>query len=177
MRYRTRVFSYISAILILFFSIFCCSCVDNKPISERELLRLHIRADSNDSIDQAVKLKVRDDVVAYLAEISKGISTFDEAYKLIADRLEYIQLVAAERLRAEGMSYTAWVSLTNEYFPTRSYNGVVLESGYYDALIINLGSGKGDNWWCVVYPPLCYLEATDDFEYKSKILELVRQYF
>ena len=168
---------YISIILILVLGIFCTGCVDNKPISERELLRLHIRADSNDSVDQSVKLKVRDDIVAYLAEQNKNVTTFKEAYAKISSQLSTLKQIADKRLKLEGMNYVAEVKLTREYFPTRSYGNVVLESGIYDALIINLGSGNGDNWWCVVFPPLCYLDATDDFVYKSKLKELIDKYF
>jgi stage II sporulation protein R len=68
----------------------------------------------------------------------------------------------------------------NEKFPTRSYDGFVLEGGFYDALIIKLGAGEGDNWWCVVYPPLCFLEAeyTDGqgIKYKSKIFEIIENW-
>lgn len=177
MKNKSHLIIYISIILVAISGIFCIAKVDNKPISERELLRLHIRADSNDSVDQSVKLKVRDDIVAYLTEQNKDVTTFEEAYKLISRQLNTLKRIADRRLKLEGMSYTASVKLTREYFPTRSYGDVVLESGYYDALIINLGSGKGDNWWCVVYPPLCYLDATDDFVYKSKFKELIDKYF
>ena len=67
--------------------------------------------------------------------------------------------------------------LNNEYFPTRAYDDLVLENGYYDALIIELGSGKGDNWWCVVYPPLCFADCTQKIEYKSKFLEIINKIF
>ena len=177
MKQKFKLTKYVSIILTVFLSIFCVSCVDNKPISERELLRLHIRADSNDVADQSVKLKVRDDVVAYLAKQNVGVTTFKQAYQNVAGSIDTLKLIADERLKSEGASYVSEVKLTREYFPTRSYGDVVIEGGYYDALIINLGSGKGDNWWCVVYPPLCYLEATDDFAYRSIILELIEKYF
>lgn len=172
-----RLLRYISLITVIILSIFSCACVDNKSVSERELLRLHIRADSNDSVDQSVKLKVRDDIVAYLCDENKDVTTFEQAYEKISGQLDALKAIADKRLKREGMNYVASVKLTNEYFPTRSYGDVVLESGYYDALIINLGSGKGDNWWCVIYPPLCYLGATSDFKYKSKFKELIDKYF
>ena len=177
MKQKIRLLRYISLILIGILGIFCVACVDNKPISERELLRLHIRADSNDSVDQSVKLLVRDDIVAYLTEKNKDVTTFKEAYDRISTQLGALKKIADRRLKKEGMSYVSEVKLTREYFPTRAYGDVVIGSGFYDALIINLGSGKGDNWWCVVYPPLCYLDATDDFAYKSKIKELIDKYF
>ncbi len=164
-------------LLIIIFGIICGGCVDNKHISEGELLRLHIRADSNSDVDQRVKLKVRDDIVAFLTEQNKDVTTFEEAYSKISSLLHALKQIADMRLKEEGMSYVSEVKLTREYFPTRSYENVVVDSGIYDALIINLGSGQGDNWWCVVYPPLCYLEATSDFRYKSKFKELIDKYF
>lgn len=174
MKNRTLIITLI-AILSVVGIIFIC-CVDTKPVSERELLRLHIRADSNDAVDQNVKLKVRDDVVKFLSVKTKDVKTVNEAYNLLSSLLSELKRIADNRLKAEGMSYTSSVRLSNEYFPTRAYGDLVLGSGYYDALIIELGSGKGDNWWCVVFPPLCYLEATDDFAYKSKIKELIEKY-
>lgn len=174
---KDKIIAAIYITIILISSIFLGGCVDNKSISERELLRLHIRADSNDSADQNVKLKVRDDIVEFLEKKTRNVKTFDEAYDLISSLLDELKCIADKRLRREGMAYVSEVKLTEEFFPTRSYGDYVFESGYYNALIINLGSGKGDNWWCVVFPPLCYLEATDDFVYKSKIKELLDKYF
>ncbi len=174
---KNQLIRYISLFLIIFSGIICGGCVDNKHISEGELLRLHIRADSNGDVDQAVKLKVRDDIVAFLAEQNKDVTTFDEAYARISALLHALKQIADMRLKEEGMSYTSSVRLTKEYFPTRAYKDVVVDSGFYDALIIDLGSGKGDNWWCVIYPPLCYLEATGSFEYRSKLKELIDKFF
>lgn len=175
---QRKLTKYISiAITAVMLGIICVGCVDNKPVSERELLRLHIRADSNDSLAQSIKLKVRDDIVEYLVESCGDAETFEEAYESISDRIDVLTVIADNRLRIEGAPYRATVKLTREYFPTRAYGKTIVESGYYDALIIELGSGKGDNWWCVIYPPLCYLDATDDFVYKSKIKELIDKYF
>ena len=172
-----RLIKYISVIIALSLSIICIACVNNNSVSERELLRIHIRADSNDALAQSIKLKVRDDVVAYLVENVGDVETFEEAYNAISERTDELKRIADSRLIKEGAYYRAEVKLTREFFPTRAYGSKVVESGYYDALIINLGSGKGDNWWCVIYPPLCYLDATDDFVYKSKLKELIDRYF
>ena len=152
--------------------IFCClsifsGCNDNNTY-EGELLRLHIRANSNDKQDQAVKLKVRDEINAYISDNIKK-STFDEAYKEIGERLDIISQIADRTLKANGYFYGATAKLKNEYFPSRAYKDVTVPEGFYDALIVELGSGKGDNWWCVIYPPLCYGE---EFKYKSFFKEL-----
>lgn len=142
-------------------------------------MRIHIRADSNAAADQAVKLKVRDAVTAYLEPELETVGTFDAAYKAIEKRLRTIEAVADRVLEREGFSYRATAKLVNELFPARSYDGIIVESGYYDALILELGSGRGDNWWCVIYPPLCFLEAQagDSVTYKSKLKELWDKYF
>ncbi len=155
--------------VVIFFcgsSIFL-GCNDNNTY-EGELLRLHIRANSNDKDDQSVKLKVRDAVNDYISDnISKN--TFDEAYAEIGERLTELTAIADRTLRRYGYYYGARAKLTSEYFPSRMYNDVTVPEGVYDALIIELGSGKGDYWGCVIYPPLCYGE---DFKYKSFFKEL-----
>ena len=167
----------LAIVLVLNLCILSTACADTKP-NERELIRLHIRADSNLDAAQSVKLKVRDAVVAYLERESLG-SNFDEAYRSLAARLSELKQIADKVLKEYGFGYTAKATLRNEYFPTRSYGDLIFESGFYDALIIELGSGNGDNWWCVIYPPLCYLESTygGGITFKSKIKELWDKYF
>lgn len=157
----------LSAAIILCIPYIFCGCFEDNNY-DGELLRLHIRANSNSDVDQGVKLKVRDAVNDYIcANVHK--STFEEAYDDISDRLDSIATVAYETLYKNGFGYGATARLANEYFPTRKYKDVTVKEGYYDALIIELGEGDGDNWWCVIYPPLCYGE---DFEYKSFFAEL-----
>ncbi len=149
-------------------SIFC-GCTANNSY-DGELLRLHIRANSDSAVDQAVKLKVRDAVNAYICK-NVHKDTFEEAYADIGARLSDITRIAVGVLKAEGFSYGARALLTNEYFPARQYGETLVKEGYYDALIIELGCAEGDNWWCVIYPPLCYGEG-DEFKYKSFFAEL-----
>ncbi len=165
-------------ILILVFSILFCACAKNTN-DERQLLRLHIRANSNSLVDQQVKLKVRDIVVSYLDTQLGHLDSYEKVKKEITKLLPQIQSKANKVLAECNMDYKAKAKLDNQYFPTRMYEDLVVESGYYDALIIELGSGQGDNWWCVIYPPLCYVEVQfgSGFRYKSKIKELIDKYF
>ena len=80
-------------------------------------------------------------------------------------------------LRANGYTYGARASIRQEQFPTRVYDGVTLDAGVYDALIVELGTGAGDNWWCVVYPPLCFSGGNGNVIYKSKIAEIIGKFF
>lgn len=140
-------------------------------------LRVHIRANSNSQEDQAVKYLVRDGVVAYLTPTVAECETKEEAMEAIGGKLEEIAAVADKILRANGYGCGARASLREEEFPTRVYEDVTLEAGVYDALIVELGSGTGDNWWCVVYPPLCFAGGNGNVVYKSKIAEIVRKFF
>lgn len=131
-------------------------------------MRLHIRANSNCSIDQEVKIKVRDEINAYI-EDNVDRSSYSAAYADIEDSLDELARIASVVLGQNGFCYGARARLSYEYFPTRMYGETVVADGYYDALIIELGDGAGDNWWCVIYPPLCY---GSKFEYKSFFAEL-----
>ena len=116
-----------------------------------DLLRLHVVAVSDDEYEQALKLRVRDRVQDYLRPKLAGLRTGAESRELIQNELHGIARAAAEA--AEGRAVT--VSLGREFFPTKSYGDFSLPAGEYEALRIVLGEGKGHNWWCVVFPPLC----------------------
>ena len=145
-----------------------------------DFLRIHIRADSNSAADQNVKYAVKTAVVDYLTPYLVDIHSKEDAMKAVKARLSGIEEVADEVLAANGFAYKSTAKLTAEQFPDRTYGDVTLAEGVYDALIIELGSGKGDNWWCVVYPPLCFVggenNGSDKIIYKSKLAEIIRQW-
>lgn len=142
-----------------------------------EYLRIHIRADSNSPDDQAVKLKVRDKVVEFITPKIADCDSKEKAEKVIRDNLTGIEEVCDNVLSENNFDYKSTARVNEEKFPTRTYQSLTLESGYYDALIIELGSGSGDNWWCVVYPPLCFTTGNVKYEYKSKLLEIIDKFF
>lgn len=141
-----------------------------------EYLRIHIRADSNETAAQSVKYRVKDAVVAFLTPYIAECDTKSKAEKMLTAKLSEIEKVADKVLYEQGFDYTSRAKINTEEFPTRNYGDFTLERGYYDALIIELGSGKGDNWWCVVYPPLCFTGSGTNYVYKSKILEIIRRF-
>lgn len=145
-----------------------------------EFLRIHIRADSNESADQNVKYEVKSAVVDYLTPFVAQANSKQEAMNLVRSHLQDIKRVCDGVLAANGFDYKSNAKLCAEQFPDRTYDGVTLEKGVYDALIIELGSGSGNNWWCVVYPPLCFVggesNGTNQICYKSKILEIIRRW-
>ena len=149
----------------------------NKSQVNTEYLRIHVRAQSNSSVDQEVKYEVKDAVVEYLTPHIAQVSTKEQAKKMLKGNLRQIENVANTVLREKGFDYDCKAKLTSEEFPTRVYEGFTLEQGIYDALILELGSAKGDNWWCVVYPPLCFTgEGQNQYIYRSKIVEIINQF-
>ncbi len=141
-------------------------------IRNEEFLRIHIRADSNETEAQDVKYKVRDRIVEYLTPIVADCPTRRQALLSVEARLKELSAVATRVLREEGFAYSAEAKLQWEEFPTRVYGEYTLPAGEYAALILELGEAQGDNWWCVVYPPLCFASTTDVI-YKSKIMEII----
>ncbi len=120
-----------------------------------DVLRLHVIAASDSEADQAVKLLVRDAVLAEGAAVFDGSVTAVEAERRLSPFLGRLEKAADRVLRKNGFGYTAKAQLVNEYFDVRSYDGITLPAGRYQALKIVLGEGKGQNWWCVMFPPLC----------------------
>ena len=143
---------------------------------EVQYLRIHIRANSNSEIDQAVKYKVKDEVVEALIPVLADIESFDEAKKVVQSNFGLIENVANGVLKSEGFTYSSKADIRNEYFPSRTYENVTLEEGYYDALILELGDGVGDNWWCIVFPAFCFTKSQNfnNIVYISRIWEIIK---
>lgn len=148
--------------------------VNKSSQTNDKYLRIHIRANSNLECDQDVKYLVKDEVVNFLTPKLTEAKTIDNAKLMLEENLETLSSLASAKLKSEGYNYSAKAKLNTEYFPTRSYQDLTLESGYYDALIIELGSAEGNNWWCVVYPPLCFsVQGEGEVQYKSFIKEII----
>lgn len=142
----------------------------------KNLIRIHIRANSDDAEDQRVKFQVKDCLTDYLTSKMEGIRDVADARALIENEKSQLKSLSDKVLLSLGKDYVSAVELKTEYFPTRVYDGVTLEAGNYTALIVELGSGTGANWWCIMYPPLCFINTdggTGDFEYRSWIQEML----
>lgn len=124
-----------------------------------DYVRLHILANSDTLQDQQLKLKVRDAVVAYLTPFVKEVKDAQEANTIIASRREEIIAVAKNTLAENGAEYPVTVQMGNFEFPERSYGKLVLPAGEYQAVRILLGQAAGQNWWCVLFPPLCFIDG------------------
>lgn len=153
--------------------------VSSSPSVEPDYLRIHIRANSNLAVDQNVKYKVKDAIVEALIPILAGIESKDQAINAMTEKFDYIESVANEVLASEGFSYTSHAKIDNEFFPTRTYDDITLEEGNYDALILELGTGEGNNWWCILFPAFCFTKTTNSANvvYISRIWEIIKSVF
>lgn len=121
----------------------------------KEILRLHVVANSDSKKDQALKMEVKEAVVTYLRGVMQDAESVDEARIQIQKRLPEIEAVAKEKMQQKGYSYDADATLSSCYFPVKTYGDMIFPAGEYEALKVNLGKSAGKNWWCVMYPTLC----------------------
>ena len=138
-----------------------------------DTVRLHIRADGDGEEAQKIKLEIRDRLLAEYSSILGGSLSKKEAEGELLDRLSEIEADIEGWLSELGAGYGATVRLGTEWFDTREYEGFTLPKGYYTSLIVELGSGEGKNWWCVMFPPMCLELATERVEYTERENELV----
>lgn len=123
------------------------------------MLRFHILADSDRNEDQQVKLEVRSLILDYMQDHLDRDAGKEETVQYLKDNKTEVEQLADRYLEEKGFGYQAKLELANCYFPARAYGDMVFPCGYYDAARITLGSGKGHNWWCVLYPRLCFVDA------------------
>jgi len=170
---------FLLVLLVLITSVFgFVGC--GKQNSDQSVVRIHIRANSNSKEDQGVKLQVRDDVIDYITPLIADCENSEDVKITLEENLSNIENIADQVLNNYGFNYVSTARICNEYFPSRKYNSEIFPADYYDALILNLGTGEGDNWWCVAYPPLCFVgddNGGSNVVYKSKMLELINKYF
>ncbi|MCM1306312.1 MAG: stage II sporulation protein R [Bacteroides sp.] len=180
---KTIITSFI-ALLLLAVAIMTMSACNLKSADQKQLaeacIRIHIRANSNSAADQSVKLLVRDAITGYLENALADCKTKSEANDVLSGNRTKLTAIANSTLRENGFSYASSIRIGNEYFPDRVYDGYDFPAGNYDAVVINLGSGAGDNWWCVAFPPLCFVPDSDNgekIEYKSWVKEMLDKLF
>ena len=189
---KTIILTFVALMLLAIAVLTMCACdftdlSDNsqsRVASQQQLaescIRIHIRANSNGNEDQAVKLLVRDAITDYLESALANCKTKAQASSVLSGNRNKLIAIANTTLKNNGFSYTSSIRIGNEYFPDRVYDGYDFPAGNYDAVVINLGTGTGDNWWCVAFPPLCFVpdsENSEKVEYKSWVKEMLDKLF
>lgn len=153
------VLLFLSVLLLLPNHFFANEPTASSLSLDDRILRLHILAAGDDSASQEIKLHVRDAVLAVIRDAAADATTAKEAENALLPLLDEITSAANEVLAASGVSYRATAEITTEFFPIKQYGSLLLPPGQYRALRILLGEGEGKNWWCMLYPSLCFTEG------------------
>ncbi len=141
-----------------------------RSISDR-VLRVHILANSDSKADQALKLKVRDVLLAEGESLYSDVHSKEEAQRITSDNLDYFAKLAHKTLKENGCDYSVSAQMANVCFDTRHYDNITMPGGYYDALQIKIGKAQGKNWWCVMYPSLCIGAAAETDNLENKLTD------
>ncbi len=160
--------------LLFIYIIFCAQNYSNAVSSElsNSVFRLHVLANSDSEEDQQLKLKVRDALLSYMNTLSSNCNTKEEAIQIATQHQNEFQTIAENVIVENGYNYPVQIKINNFYFPTKSYGDISLPAGYYDALRVEIGNAKGKNWWCVMFPSLCFIDISSgivDSDGKEKL--------
>lgn len=129
-----------------------------------KIVRLHVIANSDSEADQLLKLAVRDSILGMTADLTEECNNSTEARAVIGENLSLLEDSAKKVISESGYSYVVSAELSDEYYPTKEYEGMRLPAGVYSSLRIKIGSAQGHNWWCVIFPPVCKSSAKADEE-------------
>ena len=151
----------ISLLLLVYTSICAFSYANtlSNNISE-SVFRLHVIANSDSKEDQALKYLVRDRLIEYMNKLSANITNKEEAIKIASEHKSDFYEIAINTIKENGYDYPVNINIGNFSFPTKNYGDISLPAGNYDALRVEIGNAKGQNWWCVMFPPLCFIDVT-----------------
>ena len=148
-------------LLFLYISISAISYVNAVSSDiENSVFRLHVIANSDTKEDQDLKYKVRDNLIKYMNTLCKDITNKEEAIKISKLHEEDFLNIANNTIKENGYSYPVTIEFGNFSFPTKDYGDISLPAGYYDAIRVKIGEAKGQNWWCVMFPPLCFVNVS-----------------
>lgn len=151
----------LTLLLILYTGICAISYAETTSSDIAEsVFRLHVIANSNSDEDQNLKYKVRDSLLAYMNNLCSNCTSKKEAIEIVTQHQEEFKNVAIQTINNEDYSYNVNIEIGNFEFPTKQYGDISLPAGFYDALKVEIGEAKGRNWWCVMFPSLCFVDIS-----------------
>lgn len=161
MKKNLKMVIILTFLLFLYSSICAISYAQNISTDiANSVFRLHVIANSDSEEDQNLKYKVRDNLLNYMNSICKDCKSKQEAISIVEKNKDTFEQIASDTIKEEGYSYSVKINIGNFEFPTKNYGDISLPAGYYDALRVEIGEAKGQNWWCVMFPPLCFVDIS-----------------
>ena len=153
--------------------------VAENNIIPSDAIRIRVIANSNSDYDQMIKMKVKEQVELDMYNILKNTTKLEEAREKINENLGLVEENIDKTLQREDYKLPFEINYGLNYFPDKEYKGIKYKEGYYESVVVTLGDGLGDNWWCVLFPPLCLIEAEEstDVEYTTMVKTIVDKYF
>ena len=144
-----------------------------------DAIRIRVIANSNSEYDQEIKMKVKEKVEYDMYNLLKDIKDLEEARQIIKNNLNIVEKNIDKTLQDEEYKLPFTINFGLNYFPKKEFKGITYKEGYYESVVVTLGEGLGDNWWCVLFPPLCALEAEEstDVEYTTMAKTIIDKYF
>lgn len=169
----------ITFILIILTYVIIGNVIAKNDIIPDEAIRIRVIANSNSEYDQEIKNKVKKTVEYDMYNMLKNTTDLEEARKLIKNNLSNVENDIDTVLQKEKYELPFNINFGLNYFPKKKFKGITYEEGYYESVVVTLGEGLGDNWWCVLFPPLCMIEAEEstDVEYTTMVEEIINKYF
>ena len=144
-------------------------------------IRVRVIANSNSLYDQSIKMKVKDIIEKELSPLLVGVDNVEDARNIISNNINNLESDIEVLFANENYIKDFIVNFGNNFFPEKDYRGIHYNEGEYESLVVTIGDGSGDNWWCVLFPPLCLLEAdeseVDDTEYSFFVVEMLEKIF
>ena len=170
--------SIVLLMIIFVFYVFVSKSVVRGLTIPDDAIRIRIIPNSNSEFDQRVKRSVRDKLEITMYDLLKDAKSSEEASEIIKNNLELVDNDVKKILEDNNYDLGYKINYGYNYFPEKEYKGVKYEEGYYESLLVTLGKGEGDNWWCVLFPPLCLIEGeeADKVEYKSIVEQILKKY-
>lgn len=161
MKKNLKMVIILTFLLFLYTSICAITYAQNVSSDIAEsVFRLHVLANSDCEEDQNLKYIVRDHLLDYMNSICKDCTSKQEAISIVEENKSTFEQIAADTIKEQGYSYDVKINIGNFEFPTKNYGDISLPAGYYDALRVEIGEAKGQNWWCVMFPPLCFVDIS-----------------
>ena len=151
---------FILFLTYIMLSIFSYSNAVSSDISD-SVFRLHVIANSNSEEDQSLKYAVRDELIKYMNSMCTNISSKQEAIEIAYENKNNLYNIAKQVIKDNGFNYDVNIDIGNFSFPTKNYGDISLPAGFYDALKVEIGSASGQNWWCVMFPSLCFVDVSE----------------